>query len=308
MAESKEVFKKRGVLLSLRKVEPKRSSTNIADVFGEESDEDETAQTSKTQRFDTKYGGLKAREQRAVERVLEDDPNAYAYDEVYDSMAKNKKGAGETEKKKDVDRSAKYIDRFMEAKKKRDLEQLLRDERKQEKERVAEGDEFKGKDVFITSAYRKQLEETVKFRKELEASDEIDERTKVQNQKMWRENFNKRLLEDRVQDRFAVAKITEDPEVKKEPSVEKEPSVVKDPVAEEKQVVDKKPDVQKKPSVEKESTREKGPLIEKVVKPQVSRMEKVRAILKQRNTEADIEAARERYLERRRSGLIAPIN
>lgn len=62
----------------------------------------------------------------------------------------------------------------MQAKKKRDLEKLLRDERKQEKEREAEGDEFKGKDVFITSAYREQLEETVKFRKELEESDRID--------------------------------------------------------------------------------------------------------------------------------------
>lgn len=62
----------------------------------------------------------------------------------------------------------------MNSKKKRDLEILLRDERKQDKERKAESDEFKDKDVFVTSAYRKQLEETVKFRKELEESDKID--------------------------------------------------------------------------------------------------------------------------------------
>jgi coiled-coil domain-containing protein 55 len=62
----------------------------------------------------------------------------------------------------------------MDAKKKRDLESLLRDERKQEKERMTEGDEFKDKDVFVTGAYRKQLEETVQFRKELEEKDRID--------------------------------------------------------------------------------------------------------------------------------------
>jgi hypothetical protein len=62
----------------------------------------------------------------------------------------------------------------MNAKKKRDLEKLLRDERKQDKERVTEGDEFKGKEVFVTGAYRKQLEETVKFREELEKTDRID--------------------------------------------------------------------------------------------------------------------------------------
>lgn len=62
----------------------------------------------------------------------------------------------------------------MNAKKKRDLERLLRDERKQDKERIAEGDEFKGKEVFVTSAYRQQLEETVKFRDELDKSDRID--------------------------------------------------------------------------------------------------------------------------------------
>jgi coiled-coil domain-containing protein 55 len=62
----------------------------------------------------------------------------------------------------------------MVAKKKRDLEKLLRDERKQEKERITEGDEFKDKDIFVTSAYRKQLEETVKFREQLEETDRID--------------------------------------------------------------------------------------------------------------------------------------
>jgi hypothetical protein len=68
----------------------------------------------------------------------------------------------------------KYTGKLLESKKKRDLENLLRDERKQAKERKAEGEEFKDKDVFVTSAYRKQLEETVKFRKELEDSDKID--------------------------------------------------------------------------------------------------------------------------------------
>lgn len=121
----------------------------------------------------------------------------------------------------------KYTGKLLESKKKRDLENLLRDERKQAKERKAEGEEFKDKDVFVTSAYRKQLEETVKFRKELEDSDKIDgkplegwaiwlslclEMTSVQGQQMWRENFGKKLLEDRLKDRFGDVKSEQEDE------------------------------------------------------------------------------------------------
>ncbi|KAI6212246.1 hypothetical protein M3Y99_01841700 [Aphelenchoides fujianensis] len=121
---------KPGISLSLNKADARRPN-DVAAVFGDESDDEEAAPPSK--RFDLKYGGLKAREQRAVEKV-------------YEAMEEKRSKSKTSEPKEKEEKSAKYIGRFMEAKKKRDLEKLLRDERKQEKEREEEGEEFKDKE------------------------------------------------------------------------------------------------------------------------------------------------------------------
>jgi hypothetical protein len=62
----------------------------------------------------------------------------------------------------------------MEAHKKRELEKLLHDEHTYKKEREQEAGEFDDKEVFVTGAYRKQIEERNKFREELEESDRMD--------------------------------------------------------------------------------------------------------------------------------------
>lgn len=50
----------------------------------------------------------------------------------------------------------------------------MRDERKQQKERAIEGEQFKDKEVFVTSNYQKQLETSAEMRKKLVESDYVD--------------------------------------------------------------------------------------------------------------------------------------
>ncbi|CAH2238219.1 nuclear speckle splicing regulatory protein 1 isoform X1 [Pararge aegeria] len=102
------------------------------------------------------------------EKAIIDDPTVYQYDEIYDSMAKEKES--KKEKKKD-EKKPKYIDNLMKSANKRKLENERRVERQVQKEREKEGDEFADKEVFVTSAYKKKLEE-IRIEEEKEKREE----------------------------------------------------------------------------------------------------------------------------------------
>jgi hypothetical protein len=68
----------------------------------------------------------------------------------------------------------KYAHKIVEAHKKRELEKLLHDERTYKKEREEEAGQFDDKEVFISGAYRQQIEDRNKFRIELEQQDRMD--------------------------------------------------------------------------------------------------------------------------------------
>ncbi|XP_046960000.1 nuclear speckle splicing regulatory protein 1 [Vanessa cardui] len=92
----------------------------------------------------------------AQEKALTEDPTVYQYDEIYDSMSKEKL----TKKKKTQDeKKPRYIENLLKTANKRKLENERRIERQIQKEREKEGDEFADKEVFVTSAYKKKLEE-----------------------------------------------------------------------------------------------------------------------------------------------------
>ena len=92
------------------------------------------------------------------------------------------------------------------------MDQLLTDERTYKKEREAEGAAFDDKEVFITGAYRQQIEERNKFREEQEKQDAIDGTvdailmelsliiqmvsgmTKVEDQRLWQTAFQHHML------------------------------------------------------------------------------------------------------------------
>ncbi|XP_061385601.1 LOW QUALITY PROTEIN: nuclear speckle splicing regulatory protein 1 [Danaus plexippus] len=89
------------------------------------------------------------------EKALGEDPTVYQYDEIYDSMIKEK----EAKKRKQLDKKPKYIENLIKSSNKRKLENERRIERQIQKEREKEGEEFADKEVFVTSAYKKKLEE-----------------------------------------------------------------------------------------------------------------------------------------------------
>jgi hypothetical protein len=68
----------------------------------------------------------------------------------------------------------RYIQSLLKQAERRKREQERRLEREVQKEREAEGDEFKDKEEFITSAYRKKLEEFKKLDEEERRQDQID--------------------------------------------------------------------------------------------------------------------------------------
>lgn len=88
----------------------------------------------------------------AIDKALEEDPNVFDYDGVYDQLKE-----AETSKKKDL--RPKYMGNLLKNAEIRKRDQERREEKKIQKEREEEGDEFKDKEAFITSAYKEKLEE-----------------------------------------------------------------------------------------------------------------------------------------------------
>uniref|UniRef100_A0A5S6QM72 DUF2040 domain-containing protein n=1 Tax=Trichuris muris TaxID=70415 RepID=A0A5S6QM72_TRIMR len=150
-------------------------------VFGDSSDEDGVSSTSKKPQVAT---DVKMRSQFSVqiEKALEEDPNAFAYDEVYEKIEKDRNNSRATAKEKDGAKP-KYITALLKNAKKRQVEYEAREERKQQREREKEGGEFADKEVFVTGAYRRKLEELEEHNKAVERMDRIDEMMDVSKQK-----------------------------------------------------------------------------------------------------------------------------
>lgn len=96
--------------------------------------------------------------QKLQAEALAVDPNIFQYDEVYDEID-NKRKEEKLAKKSTEAKAPKYIKKLLETAEKRKLENERRVEREVQKEREAEGEEFKDKESFVTSSYRKKIEE-----------------------------------------------------------------------------------------------------------------------------------------------------
>jgi hypothetical protein len=91
-----------GISLSLGKQKPIQSK-EVRNVFGEDDSDDEAKPQTST--FQSKYGNLKAKTDRAVQKVIEENPDIYDYDGAYESMQRKKaKIEEEAEAKKRVDK------------------------------------------------------------------------------------------------------------------------------------------------------------------------------------------------------------
>lgn len=103
--------------------------------------------------------------QRDIEEALEQDPNIYSYDEVYEQVSSTVQQEQQREEKKRLERETniarqpKYVAGLLEKNKQREKEYERVQERKIQRERELEGDLYADKEVFVTSGYKAKLAE-----------------------------------------------------------------------------------------------------------------------------------------------------
>jgi coiled-coil domain-containing protein 55 len=129
-----------------------------SNVFGSDS-EDESNSTAVKKQPVLKPNLLQKKQiQKMHEQAVEEDPNIFLYDEVYDDI-QNKRNEAKNQKKSQEEKKPKYIKKLIETAEKRKKEYERRVERQVQKDREAEGEKYKDKEIFVTSTYRKKLEE-----------------------------------------------------------------------------------------------------------------------------------------------------
>uniref|UniRef100_A0A1B0ALS8 Nuclear speckle splicing regulatory protein 1 N-terminal domain-containing protein n=1 Tax=Glossina palpalis gambiensis TaxID=67801 RepID=A0A1B0ALS8_9MUSC len=116
---------------------------------------------------------MKRRIARSVQKkALAENPTIFQYDELYDDMA-NKRPEEQLAKRREP-KQAKYIMKLIGSTEKRKLEHELCIERQVQKEREAEGGKFKDKESFVTTTYRKKLEEMRKLEEQSKRDDYLE--------------------------------------------------------------------------------------------------------------------------------------
>jgi coiled-coil domain-containing protein 55 len=114
--------------------------------------------------------------QAAQSAALAEDAAAFEYDSLYDSMKAKQKAANKAARK-DASREPKYIKQLLAKAEERKRDDELYYEKKLLREQAEEMEEFGQTEKFLTSAYRKKMEENRLWREEKDRRDaEIDSR------------------------------------------------------------------------------------------------------------------------------------
>ncbi|KAK5990062.1 hypothetical protein PT974_08325 [Cladobotryum mycophilum] len=137
-----------------------------------------------------------------AEAAAELDASVYEYDAVYESMKPKK-----NKTKEDEERKPKYMRSLLQAADVRKRDALIAEEKKIAREREAEGEEYAGKEKFVTEAYKKQQEENKRIEEE-EKKREEEEAKKNKGGGMTA--FYKKLLEKDEQRHAETLKATEE--------------------------------------------------------------------------------------------------
>jgi len=202
-----------------------------ANVFGADSSDEDTSMSKPSLKKVAQSTKLKTQTQIEIEKALEEDPNVYQYDEVYDDMQETKKqelakrtGSKLTEQK------PKYIGNLLKAAEIRKKDNERRVERQVQKERELEGDQFKGKDAFVTSSYRAKMQEQQEAEEAEKKKDMIEEMMDVKKQSdmsgFYRHLLNQTTGEEAVPDNTKTDK--ENATVKVEANIKQEDTAVKE--------------------------------------------------------------------------------
>lgn len=137
----------------------KQSTFKATNVFGDDSDEETPKQEiNASLQKSSLQAKIKRQTQIEIDKALEADPTVYEYDNIYDDLKakKEEKDAALQQKK---DKKPKYIAGLLKAAEIRKKEDERRAEKKIQKEREKEGNEFEDKEVFVTGAYKKKMQE-----------------------------------------------------------------------------------------------------------------------------------------------------
>lgn len=129
------------------------------------------SKTQPTAMFGDLSSSLAAR--KNAEAAEELDPSVYEYDAVYDKLKPEKKApdAGAS-----GERRSRYMKDVIQSAEVRKRDQLIANEKKIAREREAEGEEFEGKEKFVTEAYKRQQEENRRIEEEEKRREEEERR------------------------------------------------------------------------------------------------------------------------------------
>ncbi|NXI49056.1 NSRP1 protein, partial [Chloroceryle aenea] len=150
-------FSPRYGLILPKKLQQKNVVSKKLSVFADDSD-DEPSVGESLQKEALKKQAMK-QTKLEIQKALEEDATVYEYDSIYDEMQQKKKERNAGVLSGTDDNKPRFIHNIIKAAEIRKKEQEKRMERKIQKEREMEGDEFAHKEAFVTSAYKKKLQE-----------------------------------------------------------------------------------------------------------------------------------------------------
>lgn len=175
-------------------IKPQKPSSRLMAFASDSESDDEPAK----KRVSIEASISQKRQARIVqEDALKEDPTIFQYDEVYDDINATREEAKKA--KTEQTRESKYISRLLITAEKRKLEHESRLERKVQKEREAEGDMFKDKEVFVTSSYRAKLEAMKKAEEEAKREEYLESIGDVRKQNDL-SGFYRHMYEQKIGD------------------------------------------------------------------------------------------------------------
>ncbi|XP_051903533.1 nuclear speckle splicing regulatory protein 1 [Hippocampus zosterae] len=196
--------KQYGLILPQKKCLTKPTRLQKLSVFGDDSD-DETSVGESLQKEAAKKKTMR-QTQLEMKKALEEDSTVYDYDTVYDEIQRQRL---DNSKKvlSAADKKPKYIHQLMKAVDSRKKEQERREERKIQKEREAEGGQFADKEAYVTSAYKRKLEEQKDEEERERHQAAIEAALDVRKQKdlsgFYRHLLNQTVGEEAIPERLA---------------------------------------------------------------------------------------------------------
>jgi len=311
---------------SKNKKKPKLVNLFANDESSDEENDNRNGTMSEAERAKKRHNEEIKRQQEAAqakgdaeakeiyEKALKEDPNVFAYD---DALTDIKKGREATLREKDgekIERKSRYIAQLKEAADFRKREQDVTYERRLMKEREKEDELYGDKEKFITSAYRKKLEEDEKWKKEELEREQREKEREVQG-KSDMTSFYANLMNRNVAtggDTATHSRKAPEPKLVHSPAVVAQNEKKEEEKAKAIETIDQKTkvsrgDENKLPAnaIERTTGDDKR-LVEEKSKDNVQKEAAAReqvAAQKQVDREEKAKSARERYLARKRKDL-----